>query len=340
MKKTKRNRILLLFAGGTSLVTQDGAILEIRSKKDAGRWMRGVPELNLIAAVEPVFLTATMDAVSQPQWWATIAKTIAKRYGEFDGFIVTNDPDTIAYTAAALTLMLKGIGKPVVVTGTFPVSKVSSRTRRSAKPWTSDQRSDSRANLINAAQVATLDLGEVVVVHGSRLLRGACVVRQSSPSAHLLESVGVPPIGRVDFGLKLEPHRRKRAAGSVTLATAMKTRILQLFLLPSSVEPMVPRIPDGTLDGVFLSGQMLSSSPGALNRILDEAEARRIPVCLYSPWPGVRTTRFLTIHGVTPPMALVKFMWALGQARSHGALQRLLANDIAGETIPAEGTMP
>ncbi len=50
--------------------------------------------------------------------WAEIARTIARNYTLFDGFVVLHGTDSLAYTCSALSFMLQNLGKPVVLTGT------------------------------------------------------------------------------------------------------------------------------------------------------------------------------------------------------------------------------
>ena len=49
--------------------------------------------------------------------WNRIAEFIAGEYDRYDGFVVLHGTDTMAYTASALSFMLGGIDKPVVLTG-------------------------------------------------------------------------------------------------------------------------------------------------------------------------------------------------------------------------------
>lgn len=47
-----------------------------------------------------------------------MADHIEKLYNKFDGFVILHGTDTMAYTSSALAFMLKGLQKPVVITGT------------------------------------------------------------------------------------------------------------------------------------------------------------------------------------------------------------------------------
>ena len=334
-----RKNVLLLFGGGTALIQQNGTIRDVQSQKDVADWMRNIPELGIITRMKPMFLYAGASFDEQPKWWQTIAKLIAKNYKEFDGFIVTQPIDAIPYTAAALTVMLSRIGKPAVITGSteLPSGRMSKKTLQA---WHGNAEIGIRANLVNAAQVATQDVGEVSVLFGNRLLRGGNVVRHAEPSLNVFESAGVPPLGRVDFGLKLEPHRRRRAATIPKLATDLKTRILQFSLAPTTAAPMLPTIKPKMLDGLFISGSPHAAPPGVLDSILAAASPAALPVAVYSHWPEKPSDRYFTISGVTPAMALIKFMWALGQTANRKILQNLLSTDFAGEVIRVEKRTP
>jgi len=53
----------------------------------------------------------------QPEHWQQIAGILAESYEHFEGFVVLHGTDTMAYTASALSFMLQGLAKPVVLTG-------------------------------------------------------------------------------------------------------------------------------------------------------------------------------------------------------------------------------
>ncbi len=53
-----------------------------------------------------------------PEEWVELAKLLDSNRRSYDAFVVAHGTDTMAYTAAALSLMLSGFGKPIVLTGT------------------------------------------------------------------------------------------------------------------------------------------------------------------------------------------------------------------------------
>jgi L-asparaginase len=59
---------------------------------------------------------------------------------QFDGFVVLHGSDTMSYTASALSFMLQGLTKPVILTGSqLPIGTI---------------RTDGKENLITAIEIA------------------------------------------------------------------------------------------------------------------------------------------------------------------------------------------
>ena len=80
--------------------------------------------------------------------WNCIAELIAQKYDDYDGFVVLHGTDTMAYTASALSFMLDGLDKPVVLTGSqIPLCEI---------------RSDGRDNLITAPCIRSTRCTEII----------------------------------------------------------------------------------------------------------------------------------------------------------------------------------
>ena len=118
-----------------------------------------------------------------------IAQKIYDNAHEFDGFVVVHGTDTMPDTAAALTYMLQGLGKPVMLTGSqLPIN---------------DERTDAKINLYSAIIAATQDYGEVGIAFGGKVLRGPRAIKISSEDFDAFDSPRAPPIGRA--GINIEP---------------------------------------------------------------------------------------------------------------------------------------
>ena len=52
-----------------------------------------------------------------PDRWLDIARAVEAGYDHYDGFVLCHGTDTLAYTAAALSYLIQGSPKPIVLTG-------------------------------------------------------------------------------------------------------------------------------------------------------------------------------------------------------------------------------
>ena len=121
--------------------------------------------------------------------WNKIAEVIYDNYEKYDGFVVLHGTDTMAYTASALSFILEGLDKPVVLTGSqIPLSEI---------------RSDGRDNLITSLLIAADGVAnEVCLYFSGRLLRGNRAMKMSSDALVAFKSPNYPPLAEVGIEIK------------------------------------------------------------------------------------------------------------------------------------------
>ena len=148
-----------------------------------------------------------------PKEWTILAKMLHSNRSKYDAFLVIHGTDTMAYTASALSLMLSGFGKPIIMTGSqLPLLM---------------PRSDARQNLIDSITCATagsshpyIHLSELAVCFGGHLIRGnRCGSLLHLPSPALLPS-GTLWRSRADGGMHSAPlagHNPRDERGAHTL---------------------------------------------------------------------------------------------------------------------------
>ena len=130
-----RPRVLLLHTGGT-LGMAGGRPSALRPAPFARMLKTRVPELGELAEVQLELFSNLDSSEIQPEAWVRLARALARRLPEVDGAVVTHGTDTLAYTASALSFLLPGLDRPVVLTGSQrPLGEV---------------RTDARLNLIDA----------------------------------------------------------------------------------------------------------------------------------------------------------------------------------------------
>jgi len=194
-----RNKVLVLFCGGTIVMEEkaDGSLAVPDSQVSAIELLRNVePRLSTIADYDIEFI-ANIDSTNlTPADWDRMLVRIKEKYQDYEGFVITHGTDTMAYTAAALSVAIKNLGKPVVLTGSqIPASKIET---------------DARLNLVNAFRVATLDISGVFIVFDQRIILGCKATKASESSLDAFQTVNGEDAGEISIEIKIKPWVKKR----------------------------------------------------------------------------------------------------------------------------------
>lgn len=163
-KGDPKDSVLIIYTGGTfgMAYDKDGSLAPF----NFGRVIEMIPELKGLELGLTVisFPEARDSANIQHTDWDNIAYIIYENYAQYDGFVILHGTDTMAYTASALSYMLKNLNKPVILTGAqIPIGYI---------------RSDARENLLTALEIATAKhnnapiVNEVCIYFNLVLLRG------------------------------------------------------------------------------------------------------------------------------------------------------------------------
>lgn len=125
-----------------------------------------------------------------PAEWIKLAKVLHKYRDQYDAFVIAHGTDTLAWTASALSLMLAGFRKPIIMTGSqIPL----------ALP-----RSDARQNLVDSITCACachyppyVQLSEVAICFGGKLLRGNRAQKWNSSIYQAFDSPSYPVLAQL-----------------------------------------------------------------------------------------------------------------------------------------------
>ena len=121
--------------------------------------------------------------------WNEIGRVIYENYDNYCGFVVLHGTDTMAYTASALSFILRGLNKPVILTGSqIPLSEL---------------RSDGRDNLITSVLIASEGVAnEVCLYFSGKLLRGNRAIKMSADGLVAFKSPNYPLLAEVGITVK------------------------------------------------------------------------------------------------------------------------------------------
>ena len=134
--------ILMLGTGGTiaSEMTPEGLTPELTP----AQLLRYVPAIRELCRVDCLSLFSLDSTNITPAHWLQTAAAIREHYDQYDGFVISHGTDTMAYTAAALSYLVQGSKKPIMLTG-------------AQKPINYDS-TDSKLNLMDAFVCASSGL--------------------------------------------------------------------------------------------------------------------------------------------------------------------------------------
>ena len=279
--------------------------------------------------------TPLLDSANmRPVNWQLIAEDISDHYDAFEGFVVLHGTDTMAYTAAALSFMLEGLGKPVILTGSqIPLAEA---------------RSDARENLITSLLLAAHSrVPEVCLYLNGHLLRGNRATKVSSSGFEAFTSPNFPPLGSV--GVEIEVNRRLlRSPGDVLkVQTLGNVQVIALRLFPGITAEILQNVLLEPVQGLVLETYGAGNAPSndtALLEVLHAATARGVVVvnctqCLhgsvdmsdYATGSALRDAGVVGGFDMTPEAALTKLVYLLSKNLTPVEVRRQVQQDLRGE---------
>lgn len=226
-------KILIIYTGGTIGMVETPNGLQ---PFDFSHLMNNVPKIGKLGyQIDSVQFKNPIDSSNMnPTYWATIAKDIADRYDEYDGFVILHGTDTMAYTASALGFMLRNLRKPVVITGSqLPIGEA---------------REDGTENLISAVEVAAAKdengepmIQEVVIAFQDFIVRGVRSTKFTSTGFHAFKSFNYPDLGNIDLHIKYTTPYLLRHEEKLPLEPFynLDPSVLVLWLFPGITEATV-----------------------------------------------------------------------------------------------------
>jgi L-asparaginase len=338
-----KSKVMIIYTGGTFGMAHDshGVLVPF----DFALILEHLPALrNLSLELTVISFNHPIDSSNiQPSHWQTIAKIIFENYQENDGFVVLHGTDTMAFTASALSFMLSGLRKPVILTGAqLPIS---------------EPRSDARENLITSLEIAAAKknekamVPEVCIYFGNELIRGNRSKKTESMHFDAFQSENYPPLAKA--GVKIEYNQtmihQSVAAGSsseLQLLDQLDTSIAILKLFPG-----ITRATVGAVLGIVGLKAIILETYGSGNApttqwfidLLKDSITKGLIVLNISQCPGgmvvqgkYETSRVLQEIGVlsggdmTTEAALAKLMVLLGEYGPKEAKLKI-GKSLAGE---------
>lgn len=334
-------KILIIYTGGTIGMVETPNGLQ---PFDFSHLMDNVPKVGQLGyQIDSVQFPQPIDSSNMnPSYWGMIVKDIADRYDDYDGFVVLHGTDTMAYTASALSFMLRNLRKPVVITGSqLPIG---------------DTREDGTENLISALEVAAAKdengnpmIQEVVIAFQDYIVRGNRSTKFTSTGFHAFKSFNYPNLGTIDLHIDYAKPYLMRHDEQLPLQPfyAMDPNILVMWLYPGITEDVVKaQLATPGIKAVILRTFGAGNAPTEqwfLDALSDAVQKGliifNVTQCLNGGdeqkryYTGDMLSKAGVVSGfdITVEAAVTKMMYLLGSGLSTDDIKKYLQTSIAGE---------
>ncbi len=334
-------KVLLIYTGGTIGMIKD-AKTGILMPFNFDQLQLQIPEINQLSAkISAVSFEDPIDSSNmKPRHWQEIAEIIEAHYGDYDGFVVLHGSDTMAYTASALSFMLRDLSKPVILTGSqLPIGMV---------------RTDGKENIITAIEIAAdyredaARVPEVAIYFEYHLYRGNRTYKFNAEHFEAFRSPNYPSLAEAGVNIKYNTQYIEAASENpFSIDTRMDNRVAALTLFPGISEHIVRAALDVTENKLLIirtygSGNAMTE-PWFLNQV-EEAIQNGLIVVNISQCRGggvlqgrYETSASLGQMGVISgadmifEAAITKAMHLLGQGLSGPEFAHAYTRNMMGE---------
>lgn len=337
----KKRKIILIYTGGTIGMCENPATGALESV-DFGKILPEIPELKQFNLdIRTFTFDPPVDSCDVgPDAWRTLVEIISTHYEEADGFVILHGTDTMAYTASALSFMLEGLSKPVVLTGSqLPIGKL---------------RTDGKENLLSAIEIAAAvredgspEVSEVCIFFHDTLMRGNRTTKSSADRFDAFESFNCQPLAVSAVDITYNRSAMFRQSGPLKPHLEMDNAMLVISLFPGIKEEFIrSMLAVPGLKGVVLRTFGSGNAPTYpwLTQVLEDAERKGIVIVNITQCAGgnVAMERYRTGlqllgagvvsgHDSTVEAALTKMMRLFGDGLDAGQVRKLMAENLAGE---------
>lgn len=343
LMKEEDTSVLLIYTGGTigMIENPDTGALENFSLEQL---QRHVPELQKLEfridtyQFDPPIDSSDMD----PEAWKRLVRIISDNYDRYTGFVILHGTDTMAYTASALSFMLEGLGKPVILTGSqLPIGVL---------------RTDGKENLLTSIEIATARhpsgrpvVPEVCIFFENHLMRGNRTTKINAEDFNAFRSFNYPVLASAGIHIKYNNVQIHVSKSNSALKPhyLLDTNVAVLKLFPGINESVVEAVLSAPgLKAVVLETYGSGNAPRKdwfLRRLREASERGMVIVNVTQCSAGtVEMERYETGyrlmqagvvsgHDSTTESAVTKLMFLLGHDYSPAEVRRRMCKPIAGE---------
>nr|QBM01312.1 glutamyl-tRNA(Gln) amidotransferase subunit D [uncultured archaeon] len=347
-QNTKLPSVSVIMTGGTIASKLDyntGGVKWLMNPDEIFSIAPKVFDVTRIKAIEKPFMLASENMT--PKEWKILATKTAELLNKPEnmGVIITHGTDTLHYTAAALSFMLKNVNKPVVLT----------YAQRSADRGSSD----TALNLACAGRAALSDIAEVMLVgHATTnddyciAIRGTKARKMHTSRRDTFRPINDLPIAKIytDRIEALQDYKKRNDNLKVKADTKFEEKIALVKSYPGAKPDILEFYAEKGYKGIIIEATGLGHVATEESRnnwlpAIKECIRKGIIICftpqtiygrldpyVYSPGRKLAEAGVIFLEDMLSETAYVKLGWVLGHTSYPAKVKEMMLENYAGET--------
>ena len=305
--------VLLIYTGGTIGMIENTATGALENF-NFEQLQRHIPELQKFNfPIDTYQFDPPMDSSDmEPDMWRKLVHIIHENYDLYHGFVILHGTDTMAYTASALSFMLEGLDKPVILTGSqLPIGVL---------------RTDGKENLMTSIEIAAAQdkegkalVPEVCIFFENHLMRGNRTTKMNAENFNAFRSFNYPVLAEAGI-LKLFPGIQENV-----VATMLGTKGLKAVVLETYGSGNAPR------KEWFIRRLCQASAQGIVIVNVTQCNAGMVEMERYETGYQLLQAGVVSGYDSTTESAVTKLMFLLGHGYTPDEVRDRMNRSIAGE---------
>ena len=336
-------KILVIATGGTIVCSDEGGGLRPHYSVYDLLESIGPDKMNLV--VEGTTVMNIDSSNMTPGCWLQIAGSVLKHQEQYDGFVITHGTDTMAYTAAALSYLLHGLDRPVVLTG--------------AQYSMADMKTDAIQNLHDSLLVAAEKLCGVLVVFDGRVINGTRAIKTKTRSYDAFESVNYPLVAEIKHNrIRYNPliaktftQPVKPATDSLILPQNLVEDILILKLFPG-LQPKVFDFVRDNFKGIIIESYGTGgistdrldlaakvrelADNGLIIGVTTQCLKEGVDLQIYEVGRKLPLEKIIYARDMNTEAMVAKMMWAMARSESFSDIKQIVETPIQDDLLLEE----
>lgn len=358
----KGKKVLIINTGGTiSMVPSDEknnhSLRPSKSWKEVTKSYHFLEDLN----VDYIQLSEIIDSSDMNyKLWLEMAEIIDKNYEKYKGFVILHGTDTMAYTASALSFMLKNLKKTVILTGAQrPIQELRSdglqnlltsiEIIQNQHEYNEQYEYDENLNEIVEKNEKLPIIPEVCIFFRDHLFRGNRSRKLDSTNYFGFSSPNYLPLGEAGSKIKIYKNRLlKLNNNKFSVDYNMNPNVLMIDIFPSFNPSILKSIfrENHEIKGLILRSYGSGNTPqnkeflevikyiidsGVVILNITQCTVGSVEMGLYESNAVLTKLGIVNGYDMTPECAITKLMYLLGKYEDTKKIKNELKRNFVGE---------